>query len=51
MLEITGMLAGKKMIADLLMTKTSVDALSVKFFKDADADTQKEDTLMKKYPR
>ncbi|EEL40751.1 hypothetical protein bcere0020_18850 [Bacillus cereus Rock3-29] len=33
-------LAGKKMIADLLMTKTSVDALSVKFFKDADADTQ-----------
>ncbi|WP_035435586.1 phage major capsid protein [Bacillus sp. UNC322MFChir4.1] len=31
-------LAGKKMIADLLMTKTSVDALSVKFFKDADAD-------------
>ncbi|MEH6934579.1 phage major capsid protein [Bacillus sp. JJ783] len=32
-------LAGRKMIADLLMTKTSVDALSVKFFKDADADT------------
>ncbi|MEK7017615.1 phage major capsid protein [Bacillus sp. FSL R9-9410] len=31
-------LAGRKMIADLLMTKTSVDALSVKFFKDADAD-------------
>lgn len=31
-------LAGKKMIADLLMTKTSVDALSVKYFKDADAD-------------
>lgn len=33
-------LAGKKMIADLLMTKTTVDALSVKFFKDADADSQ-----------
>ncbi|OSX98787.1 phage major capsid protein [Bacillus nitratireducens] len=31
-------LAGKKMIADLLMTKTSVDALAVKYFKDADAD-------------
>ncbi|TEA49856.1 hypothetical protein EZE46_14785 [Bacillus sp. BH2] len=32
-------LAGKKMIADLLMTKTSVDSLSVKVFKDGDADT------------
>ncbi|WP_144550977.1 hypothetical protein [Bacillus mycoides] len=32
-------LAGKKMIADLLMTKTSVDALSVKVFRDADADS------------
>lgn len=33
-------LAGKKMIADLLLTKTTVDALSIKFFKDADADSQ-----------